>query len=143
MPISTRSSPKPLPSTGAASIKDMGKVMGVVKGKAAGKADMGAVGARIKAQAGRLSSALGGRGIATAGALILIALICISISRKIETERRELGRFPSHRLPLVIGGVDRRRSFCILVAQIPRHPSLNAALESGHGRPHPQASSTS
>jgi len=28
---------------------------------------------------------LGGRGIATAGALILIALICISISRKIET----------------------------------------------------------
>jgi hypothetical protein len=47
---------------------------------------------------------LGGRGIATAGALILIALICISISRKIETERRELGRFPRKRLPLVIGG---------------------------------------
>ena len=39
-------------STGAASIKDMGKVMGVVKGKAAGKADMGAVGARIKAKLG-------------------------------------------------------------------------------------------
>jgi hypothetical protein len=37
-------------STGAASIKDMGKVMGVVKSKAAGKADMGAVGARIKAK---------------------------------------------------------------------------------------------
>jgi uncharacterized protein YqeY len=37
-------------STGAASIKDMGKVMGVVKAKAAGKADMGAVGARIKAK---------------------------------------------------------------------------------------------
>jgi ribosomal protein S21 len=36
-------------STGAASIKDMGKVMGVVKGKAAGRADMGAVSARIKA----------------------------------------------------------------------------------------------
>jgi len=47
---------------------------------------------------------LGGRGIATAGALILIALVCISISRKIETERRQLGRFPRHRLPLVIGG---------------------------------------
>ena len=47
---------------------------------------------------------MGGRGIATAGALILIALICISISRKIETERRELGRFPRKRLPLVIGG---------------------------------------
>jgi len=39
-------------STGATSIKDMGKVMGVVKGKAAGKADMGAVGARIKAKLG-------------------------------------------------------------------------------------------
>ena len=39
-------------STGAASIKDMGKVMGVVKSKAAGRADMGAVGARIKAKLG-------------------------------------------------------------------------------------------
>jgi len=39
-------------STGAASIKDMGKVMGVVKSRAAGKADMGAVGARIKAKLG-------------------------------------------------------------------------------------------
>ena len=39
-------------STGAASIKDMGKVMGLVKSKAAGKADMGAVGARIKAKLG-------------------------------------------------------------------------------------------
>jgi uncharacterized protein YqeY len=39
-------------STGAASIKYMGKVMGVVKSKAAGKADMGAVGARIKAKLG-------------------------------------------------------------------------------------------
>ena len=38
--------------TGAASIKDMGKVMGIVKGQAAGKADMGAVGARIKARLG-------------------------------------------------------------------------------------------
>ena len=39
-------------ATGAASIKDMGKVMAIVKGKAAGRADMGAVGARIKAQLG-------------------------------------------------------------------------------------------
>jgi uncharacterized protein len=39
-------------STGAASIKDMGKVMGVVKGKAAGRADMAAVGARIKQKLG-------------------------------------------------------------------------------------------
>ena len=36
-------------STGAASVKDMGKVMGVVKAQAAGRADMGAVSARIKA----------------------------------------------------------------------------------------------
>ena len=35
-------------STGATSIKDMGKVMGIVKAKAQGKADMGAVSARIK-----------------------------------------------------------------------------------------------
>ena len=39
-------------STGAATIKDMGKVMGVVKSKAAGRADMGAVGARIKQKLG-------------------------------------------------------------------------------------------
>jgi uncharacterized protein YqeY len=36
--------------TGAASIKDMGKVMAIVKGKAAGRADMAAVGAKIKAR---------------------------------------------------------------------------------------------
>jgi hypothetical protein len=36
-------------ATGASSVKDMGKVMGVVKAKAAGRADMGAVSARIKA----------------------------------------------------------------------------------------------
>jgi hypothetical protein len=38
--------------TGATSIKDMGKVMADVKGKAAGRADMGAVGARVKALLG-------------------------------------------------------------------------------------------
>ena len=37
-------------STGAASIKDMGKVMAQVKTAAAGRADMGAVSARIKAR---------------------------------------------------------------------------------------------
>jgi uncharacterized protein len=37
-------------STGAASIKDMGKVMAVIKGKAQGRADMAAVGAKIKAR---------------------------------------------------------------------------------------------
>ncbi len=35
---------------GAATVKDMGKVMAIVKGKAAGRADMGAVGAKIKAK---------------------------------------------------------------------------------------------
>ena len=39
-------------ASGATSVKDMGKVMGIVKSKAAGKADMGAVGARIKAKLG-------------------------------------------------------------------------------------------
>jgi uncharacterized protein YqeY len=39
-------------STGAASMKDMGKVMGVLKAKAAGRADMAAVGARVKAALG-------------------------------------------------------------------------------------------
>jgi uncharacterized protein YqeY len=39
-------------TTGAASVKDMGKVMGLVKQKAAGRADMAAVGARIKAALG-------------------------------------------------------------------------------------------
>ncbi len=39
-------------ATGAASIKDMGKVMGVVKSKAAGRADMAAVSARVKAVLG-------------------------------------------------------------------------------------------
>ena len=40
-------------STGAASMKDMGKVMGVLKSQVQGRADMGALSARIK-------SALGG-----------------------------------------------------------------------------------
>jgi uncharacterized protein YqeY len=39
-------------STGAASIKDMGKVMGIIKGKAQGRTDMAAVGAKIKAKLG-------------------------------------------------------------------------------------------
>jgi len=39
-------------AVGAASIKDMGKVMGIMKTKAQGRADMGAVGAKIKAKLG-------------------------------------------------------------------------------------------
>ncbi len=39
-------------STGAASIKDMGKVMAVVKPKAQGRTDMGALSARIKQKLG-------------------------------------------------------------------------------------------
>jgi uncharacterized protein YqeY len=39
-------------STGAASVKDMGKVMAVVKPKAQGRADMGALSARIKQKLG-------------------------------------------------------------------------------------------
>jgi len=38
--------------SGAASIKDMGKVMGILKPQVAGKADMGAVSAKIKAKLG-------------------------------------------------------------------------------------------
>jgi uncharacterized protein len=37
-------------STGAASVKDMGRVMAAIKAQAAGRADMGTVGARIKAR---------------------------------------------------------------------------------------------
>jgi uncharacterized protein len=39
-------------TTGAASIKDMGKVMGFVKPKAQGRTDMGALSARIKQKLG-------------------------------------------------------------------------------------------
>jgi uncharacterized protein YqeY len=39
-------------ATGATSVKDMGKVMGIVKAKAQGKADMGVVSARIKQKLG-------------------------------------------------------------------------------------------
>ena len=39
-------------ATGAASIKDMGKVMAVVKPRAQGRADMGAVSARVKQRLG-------------------------------------------------------------------------------------------
>jgi uncharacterized protein YqeY len=38
--------------TGAASLKDMGKVMGALKSELAGRADMGAVSARIKQKLG-------------------------------------------------------------------------------------------
>ena len=37
-------------ATGAESIRDMGKVMGAVKARAEGRADMGTVGARVKAR---------------------------------------------------------------------------------------------
>jgi uncharacterized protein YqeY len=37
-------------ATGAETIRDMGKVMGQIKSKAAGAADMGAVGAKVKAR---------------------------------------------------------------------------------------------
>jgi uncharacterized protein YqeY len=39
-------------ATGAESMRDMGKVMGIIKSKAAGRADMGAVGAKVKARLG-------------------------------------------------------------------------------------------
>ncbi len=39
-------------ASGASSIKEMGKVMGIVKQKAQGRADMGAVSAKIKAKLG-------------------------------------------------------------------------------------------
>lgn len=39
-------------ATGAASVKDMGKVMGALKPKLAGRADMAAVGAKVKARLG-------------------------------------------------------------------------------------------
>jgi uncharacterized protein len=41
---------KAITDTGAATIRDMGKVMGKLKSAAQGRADMGAVGARVKAR---------------------------------------------------------------------------------------------
>ena len=43
---------KAMSECGAQSVKDMGKVMQIVKAQAAGRADMAVVGARIKAQLG-------------------------------------------------------------------------------------------
>ena len=43
---------KAISATGAESIRDMGKVMGQIKSNAAGRADMGAVGAKVKARLG-------------------------------------------------------------------------------------------
>lgn len=39
-------------STGADGMRDMGKVMGVIKPKAAGRADMGVIGGKVKARLG-------------------------------------------------------------------------------------------
>ena len=39
-------------ATGAASVKDMGKVMAIIKGKAQGRADLGLVWAKVKAKLG-------------------------------------------------------------------------------------------
>ncbi len=41
---------KAVEETGASSIRDMGKVMGILKDRLAGKAEMGAVGAKVKQQ---------------------------------------------------------------------------------------------
>jgi len=43
-------------ASGAGSIKDMGKVMGIVKAKVQGRADMSAVSARIRAMLGSIPS---------------------------------------------------------------------------------------
>jgi len=39
-------------ATGAESVRDMGKVMGAIKSRAAGRADMGTVGSRVKERLG-------------------------------------------------------------------------------------------
>ena len=44
---------KAISETGAESIRDMGKVMGAVKAKAGGRADMAAVGAKVKSILGQ------------------------------------------------------------------------------------------
>lgn len=47
---------KAIADTGAESIRDMGKVMGAVKAKAEGRADMAQVGAKVKAILGQTGS---------------------------------------------------------------------------------------
>jgi len=44
------------------------------------------------------------RGLATAAILILIALVCVGVMRRIEAERRRIGRFPEHRKRLALFG---------------------------------------
>lgn len=44
---------KAIAASGAESLRDMGKVMGIIKSKAAGRADMGQVGATVKERLGR------------------------------------------------------------------------------------------
>jgi hypothetical protein len=56
---------------------------------------------------------MGGRGIAAAAALFIIALFCIAISRKIELERHQKGRFPRRRLPVLIGVVIAALVVCV------------------------------
>ncbi len=50
----TRMVDEVIKATGAEGIRDMGKVMGQIKSRAAGRADMGAVGATVKERLGAL-----------------------------------------------------------------------------------------
>ena len=56
------------------------------------------------------------RGLATAAILIMIALVCISVVRRVEAERRELGRFPAHRKRLALFGALGAVALAIIVA---------------------------
>ncbi|HPF25591.1 MAG TPA: hypothetical protein P5528_04505 [Steroidobacteraceae bacterium] len=56
------------------------------------------------------------RGLATAAILIMIALVCVGVVRRLEAERRQLGRLPAHRKRLALFGALGALALAAIVA---------------------------